>query len=215
MARHDFDRLSISQISKASRTSVGAFYVRFSDKETFLNFVITNTFDHAKTIFQEQTDVCNMPDLANVLVRQFSDPEFSGIVRAAVKLGFLNDRHRAPFDEFRTFVSQHLSELLLADVRNGERRQRIAAIDSALAILTHSALLPDPRIDLAEVEIQQIIIGLLSGKSGNTKPPLPKKPGPVKSRNKPPKTSHDPESLRKPNADTMKPKGSARGPRKI
>lgn len=215
LARNDLDQVSISQVSKAAGISVGAFYVRFRDKDAFLDFVITNTFVQARAVFQEQANVRYVPNLADILVRQFSDVEFAGIVRAAVKLGFIDERHRESFDEFRNFVSQHLTELLLADVKKGERGHRIAAIDSALAILTHAALFPDSEIDLGEIETQQVIIDLLSGKTGSTKPLPPKKPGSAKSQNKLPKSPRDPESLRKPNADTLKSKGSTRELKKI
>jgi AcrR family transcriptional regulator len=192
LARNDLDQVSISQVSKAAGISVGAFYVRFGDKDAFLDFVITNTFAHARAIFPEQADVRYVPNLANALVRQFSDAEFGGTVRAAVKLGFVDEHHRLPFDEFRIFVSQHLAELLLANVKKGERRQRIASVDSALAILTHAALFPDSEIDLQEIETQQVIIDLLSGKSGSAKPLPLKKSGSPKPQNKLPKSPRDP-----------------------
>ena len=215
LARNDLDQMSISQVSKAAGISVGAFYVRFRDKGAFLDFVIANTFTHARAILQEQANVRYVPDLADLLIRQFSNAEFAGIVRAAVKLGFVDERHREPFDEFRAFVSEHLAELLLAEVKKGERRQRIASIDSALAILTHAALFPDSEIDLQEIETQQVIIELLSGKSESAKPLSAKKPVSAKSQTKLSKSPRDPESLRKPNADTVKLKGSTRGPKKI
>ncbi|RAN36442.1 TetR/AcrR family transcriptional regulator [Hyphomonas pacifica] len=215
LARNDLDQMSISQVSKAAGISVGAFYVRFRDKDAFLDFVITNTFVQARVIFQEQADVRYAPNLADVLVRQFSNPEFAGVVRAAVKLGFLAKRHRTPFDEYRTFVSQRLAELLLSDVRKGERRQTIAAIDSALAVLTHAALFSDSEIDLGEIETQQVIIDLLSGKIGNAKPLASKRQTSTKAKNKPAKSPRDPESLRKPNSDKVGPKGSSNGLKKI
>ncbi|MEZ5997545.1 MAG: TetR/AcrR family transcriptional regulator [Hyphomonas sp.] len=215
LVRNDLDQMSISLVSKAAGISVGAFYVRFRDKDAFLDFVIANTFAQVRAIFQEQADVRDVPNLADLLIRQFSEAEFAGIVRAAVKLGFVAQHHREPFDEFRTFVSQHLAELLLANVRKGERRKRITSIDCALAILTHAALFPDSEIDLHEIETQQVIIDLLSGRSASAKPPSSKKLGSAKSQNKLPKSPRDPESLRKPNTDTLKSKGSARGLKKI
>lgn len=215
LARNDFDHVSISQVSKAAGISVGAFYVRFRDKDAFLDFIIANTFVQAGGSFQEQADVRYVPNLADLLIRQFSNDEFAGIVRAAVKLGFVDERHRQPFDAFRVFVSQHLAELLLANVKKGKRRQRIASIDSALAILTHAALFPNSEVDLEEIETQQVIIDLLSGKPGDAKPLPPKKPSSTKSQNKLPKSPRDPESLRKPNADKVKTSGSTRGPKKI
>lgn len=215
LARKDLDQVSISQVSKAAGISVGAFYVRFRDKGAFLDFVITNTFAQARAIFQEQADVRYLPNLADLLLRQFSDAEFTGIVRAAVKLGFVDVLHRAPFDELRTFMSEHLAKLLLADVKKGERRQRIAFIDSALAILTHAALFPDSETDLQQIESQQIIIDLLSGKTGSSKSLPPKKQASARYQNKLPESPRDPESLRKPNLDKMKSKGSTRGPKKI
>lgn len=215
LAHQDYDQVSISQVSTAAGVSVGAFYVRFKDKDAFLGFLIANTFALARTSFQEEADIRHVPNLADLLIRQFSDAEFAGIVHAAVKLGFMDERHRKPFDEFRALVSQHLAEMLLADVKNGERRKRIVSIDSALAILTHAALLSDSEIDLQEIETRQVIIDLLSGKSGSTKPIPNKKRSSTPSENKLSKSPRHPESLRKPNADTVKSKGSTRGPKKI
>lgn len=212
---NDFEQVSISQVSRAAGISVGAFYVRFSDKDAFLDFVIANTFAQAGSVFRERADDRYVPNLADVLINQFSDPEFSGIVRAAVKLGFTEARHRHPFDEYREYVSQHLTELLLPDLKKGERLQRIAAINSALAILTHAASLPDTEINLGEIETQQIIIELLSGKAVSGKPPPNKKRSTEPSPKKETRTPRDPESLRKPIADKMKPMGSRKGPQKI
>ena len=214
LARNDLDHVSISRVSKAAGISVGAFYVRFKDKDAFLDFVITNTFAQTRAIFQEQPDVRYVPNLADLLIRQFSEAEFAGIVRAAVKLGFLDEYHREPFDEFRAFVSQHLAALLLAEVEQA-RQQRIAAIDSALAILTHAALFRNSEIDLQQIETQQIIIDLLSGKTGGAKPLPQKKQASARYQSKLPGSNRDPESLRKPNTDTVKSKGSTRGPKKI
>tara|TARA_R100001086_G_scaffold141445_2_gene74279 strand:+ start:682 stop:1434 length:753 start_codon:yes stop_codon:yes gene_type:complete len=215
LAGHDYDQISVSQVSKAAGISVGAFYVRFKDKDAFLAFVIANSFAQSRAIFGEQANVRYVPNLADVLIAQFSNPEFAGGVRAAIKLGFLDKQHREPFDEFLTFVSQRLAELLLADVRKTERRQRIGAFDSALAILTHAALLPDSEINLGEIETQQIVIDLLSGKTGSSKPAAKQTRSPAKPKNKTPKSPRDPESLRKPNADKVKTGGSTRGPKKI
>ena len=215
MAGADFEQISIARFSKAAGISVGAFYVRFKDKDAFLDFVIANTFAEARTAFQEQANIGYVPNLADALVRQFSSPEFSGIVRAAVKLGFLAERHRAPYDEYRRFVSQYLAELLLADVKKRERRQRIAAIDAALAILTQSALFPNSEIDLQELETLQVIVDLLSGNTGGVTLLASKKQSSSEPKNKLPKSPRDPESLRKPNKDTVKTSELTRGSKKI
>jgi|TARA_R100000501_G_C2630632_1_gene126118 AcrR family transcriptional regulator len=215
LASHDYDQMSVSQVSKAAGISVGAFYVRFKDKSAFLAFVIANSFAQSRTIFVEQANVRYVPNLADVLIAQFSNQEFAGVIRAAFKLGFVDKQHSEPFVEFLTFVSQCLAELLLADVKKAARRQRIAAFDSALAILTHAALLPDSEIDLGEIETQQIVIDLLSGTMGSSKPPAKQSRSPAKPKNKTPKSPRDPESLRKPNADKVKTSGSTRGLKKI
>ena len=215
LASHDYDQMSVSQVSKAAGISVGAFYVRFKDKSAFLAFVIANSFAQSRTIFVEQANVRYVPNLADVLIAQFSNQEFAGVIRTAFKLGFVDKQHSEPFVEFLTFVSQCLAELLLADVKKAARRQRIAAFDSALAILTHAALLPDSEIDLGEIETQQIVIDLLSGTMGSSKPPAKQSRSPAKPKNKTPKSPRDPESLRKPNADKVKTSGSTRGLKKI
>ncbi|KCZ83910.1 hypothetical protein [Hyphomonas jannaschiana] len=111
----------LDQVLRLRASPLEHSIVWLGDKEAFLGFVIANTFFHARAIFQEQADVRYAPHLADLLIRQFSDAEFTGIVRAVVKLGFLDKRTWEPFDEFRAFVSQHLAKLSLAEVTKRDR----------------------------------------------------------------------------------------------
>jgi AcrR family transcriptional regulator len=44
LATKDYEQISIAEISRGAGCSVGAFYGRFRDKDTFLQLVIAQTF---------------------------------------------------------------------------------------------------------------------------------------------------------------------------
>lgn len=124
LAERDYEAISVAQIAKVGRCSVGAFYVRFPDKAAFLSFVIRHSFDFAARSFADSLvnggiKAVGVPAkaqlAASLLAKQFADPEFAGALRAAFKQGFTEPQCRKPLDLYRDAITDHLSGWLADD----------------------------------------------------------------------------------------------------
>lgn len=149
LAEKDFEDISVARLAKAGGCSVGAFYGRFADKKTFLEFLIIETFRlatiRAETALGEAKTggrgfEQSARTIAGHLSEEFGDPEFAGIVRAAVKLGFADERSRAPFDEYRATVTERAIAALKPHLRRGGEDRGREAMQAAFGLLTDAAI---------------------------------------------------------------------------
>lgn len=148
LAEQDFEAISVAQLAKLARCSVGAFYVRFPDKTAFLFFVIRHSFDFAaRSLADALTSggikALGFPAKAQLailrLTEQFADAEFAGALRAAVKLALSEPQARTSLDHYRDAVTDHLTEWI-AGARARQEPQIRAALQIILATLTDTAL---------------------------------------------------------------------------
>jgi len=121
LAGQDCEAFSVAQLAKQGRCSVGAFYVRFPDKNAFLSFVIATSLTFAA---RSNVDAITHGGIkavgasakarlaVSVLTDQFADDEFAGVVRAAVKLGFSEPQYRAPLDQYCSSIADFLVQWL-------------------------------------------------------------------------------------------------------
>lgn len=136
LASSDFDGISVSRLAKEGGCSVGAFYGRFPDKNTFLRFLIARTFHNASDqAAQELSDGAvrvlafsqTVQKIVDHVSSRLSVAETAGIVRAAVKLGFADPHARKPFDDYRNAVTERALALLAPHIeRGGEQAVREA-----------------------------------------------------------------------------------------
>lgn len=184
LASADFEQISMAQIAKAAGTSVGAFYVRFSDKDAFLDFVTLHAFLFAKQSF-EQTSASiashSKPAeaLADALIAQFANREFAGIVRLALKRGISDLRHREPFDQYRDFVADQMLDLLPVKSDKGRKSEISLAVQAAIGILTDAAVSAAPSEPAGVSKYRDILVRILSVPPGKT---TLRKAKPVKER---------------------------------
>lgn len=169
LAVRDHEAFSVAQIAKLGRCSVGAFYVRFPDKNAFLSFVIGHSFDFAARSFVDAlahggikaTGVSAKARLAvSVLTQQFADPEFAGVVRAAVKLGFSEPHCRVLFDHYKAAIADHMTDLLV----NGRARHEVqirTTLHIMLGTLADAALSEDGADSLKSDALQNALVFLL------------------------------------------------------
>lgn len=148
LATSDFEAFSVAEVAQRAGCSVGAFYVRFPDKNDFLSFVIRHSFDFAMHAFADALTnggvkaigVQSKVRLAVALLsEQFADSELAGAVRSAVKLGFYEPMYRVPLDQYRDFVTDHLVQWLAADHSKHELQVR-SALQIIFGALTDAAL---------------------------------------------------------------------------
>ncbi|KCZ65915.1 hypothetical protein L53_00990 [Hyphomonas sp. L-53-1-40] len=174
LAQSDFEQISVAQFSKVAGISVGAFYVRFSDKDAFLDFATLHTFLTAQQGFERASaSIVSNSQLAaavaDTLVAQFASEEFAGIVRMAVKRGFSDLKHRESFDLYRSFVVDQMVEILPADSDRNQKAELAIAIQASFGILTDAVIswaLPAP---LSLSGYRATIVKLLSAPLGKTK----------------------------------------------
>lgn len=140
LAKLDCDEISVAQVCKAAGISVGAFYVRFKDKDTFLDFVCVHTFGQARRRFEaveEEISRAKRPGqrLADHLISEFANGEFAGVVRVAVKLGFSDPLHRRALDAFRENVAARFVEATEPKTDKDTDSARNFAVQAATGVL--------------------------------------------------------------------------------
>lgn len=168
LAIQDFDDISVAQFAKAAGLSVGAFYVRFADKDAFLDFVTVQTFNSAQRNFEQA--MLSIVDskrpaelLADTLIMQLAERDVAGIVRLTIKRGFTDPRHRGPLDAYRAFVRAQVQAALPTDPSSDKAETLDQATTAASGILIDAIVcsLPDTPLHLSEN--RDVIIKLLSG----------------------------------------------------
>lgn len=205
LADQDYEAFSVAQLAQQSGCSVGAFYVRFLDKNAFLSFVVGTSFTFAARSFADAVTKSGIRAIStsakarlavSSLTAQFADEEFAGVVRAAVKLGFSEPRYRAPLDEYRSATAAFLVHWLM-DGRSKYEAQVRAALQIIFGTLIDGDLKEPGGGIVQSASLQSAFVFLLesavsgslklSGKIDNKAPPqkASKKPQPVSSLKKP------------------------------
>ncbi len=122
LATHDYERISIAAIAREAGCSVGAFYVRFPDKNAFLHSVISSGFraliaesthDLARERWQESSRAETISGLVHHVVSQLSRDQVAGAVRAAVKLATIRLAAAEALVEYRAAVADCAVALLV------------------------------------------------------------------------------------------------------
>lgn len=148
LAEKDFEEISIAQLAKQAGCSVGAFYVRFPDKNAFLLFVASEIFSFAAQRLADTLADGDIKAIGNsakvqlavsLLIDLFSEDAFAGGVRASVKLGFSEAKYREPFDQFRNLAVRQFTEWFASSSSKSDA-QVLAASKIALGTLTDIAL---------------------------------------------------------------------------
>ncbi len=184
LAVADYEDISISEFAKAAETSVGAFYVRFADKDAFLSFVTSHTFGSARRAFDEIVpSIASSAKPAEALTDAFfghwAGKEFAGVVRMAVKRGCSNVEHRQSFDRYREHVVDEIIGLMPDGTKKEDLFKVELAIQSAFGVLTDAITSKPYGEPLKLSEYYETIVGLLDSAFGKLKltKPTPKETG--------------------------------------
>jgi AcrR family transcriptional regulator len=141
LARHDYESVSVAMIAKVADCSVGAFYGRFQDKDSFLKYVVSSTFRTATNNVSRQLATGASPrrplkDTARHIVEyvaeQLTAPKMAGVTRAALKLGTSHPEAMEPLNEYRAAVAAGAVNLIRS------KRRVPAAIQMMLATIFDS-----------------------------------------------------------------------------
>ena len=195
LASNDFEDISVARIAKAGGCSVGAFYGRFPNKKAFLDFLIRETFCQAekraentlsenaaiKTSLEKSTQ-----KITDYFSEKFSDAEFSGVIRTAIKLGFSDSKSRAPFDEYREAVTERAIEVLAPLLRRGGESDVREAMQAVIGILTDAVISELPPMEPGTRrmnEMLSVVIVEIANRSGKSSPKSKKREEPNKGKN--------------------------------
>ncbi len=150
LAMKDYEQISIAEIARGAGCSVGAFYSRFRDKDTFLQMVIAEAFrtltDDAKRDFDPaQWRNVSRARIVDGIVRhvasQMSRARVAGVTRAAVKLGMTRPDALEPFLNYRASVADCAVALLVPQLSfEGTARPVRIAVQMVFGIVTDAAL---------------------------------------------------------------------------
>lgn len=135
VTRKGFENATVSEIVRRARSSVGAFYARFRDKDSLLNLLHERFFEEAMATSDAALDPAAwqganiaeiLSELIPFLVRTYRERE--GLIRAFIIRGVLDDSFAQSACQLYQHMSQRLSVLLL------ERQHEIAHPEPKLAI---------------------------------------------------------------------------------
>lgn len=139
LSAKDYDAFSVADVAKGAGCSVGAFYVRFADKDSFLRFVIAESFTSAVLHLQNELNSGGIRAVGSsararlavgLLTDQFADATFTGLVRADVKLALSDVTICSMFEDYRASATVLISEWIV-----GSRSKPVAQVRTALGII--------------------------------------------------------------------------------
>ncbi len=125
VAKREFDSMSVAEIARAAGCSVGAFYLRFQDKDGFFRALVAHYVADARAATLELFDTYRDDRLINALVRTTSERfrRFNGLIRSAIRKRMEDAtiwepiRRQGHFsaDCFVEWLTQHQGRALTAD----------------------------------------------------------------------------------------------------
>ena len=121
LAKKDYETISVAAIAREAGTSVGAFYGRFRDKNSFLLAAISSAFrtlateanhDLAPDRWREKSKADTVLGLVRHIVQQLGRHPAAGVTRAALKLATIESPALDPLLEYRATVTDCAVRLL-------------------------------------------------------------------------------------------------------
>ena len=152
LAHSDFENVSMAQIAKNARCSVGSIYYRYKDKNAYLCQLIGATFRDLENGLGdrlETSSVGRMPrtitlsEFLTHLISRLSTPENAGIIRAALKLGATEPEALRPYEDYRESVFTTAQNIFKGTSNKKIRaREFREALQIVFAAITDAALMP-------------------------------------------------------------------------
>ncbi|PHS22442.1 MAG: hypothetical protein COA84_12735 [Robiginitomaculum sp.] len=134
LADNDCDEVSVAQITRAAECSVGAFYERFPDKNSYLIFLIKSHFQTKTKILK--TELPNIADRnsdidaimgesVSLLISEMSGRKIAGVIRAALKLAPTQPEALAALSDLRDTINAVAFEGLKPKIKTRHLKRRI------------------------------------------------------------------------------------------
>ncbi len=147
LAKSDFENVSIARIAKEARCSVGAFYYRYKDKNTYLRQLILATFRGLENRLQNRLSNSSsqipLSEFVSHIITKISIPENVGIIRAALKLGATDPNALRPYEEYREYVGATAENIFKGGSKKKIRAREIReAMQIIFATINDAAVMP-------------------------------------------------------------------------
>lgn len=182
LARKDYEAISIARITREAGCSVGAFYARFPDKNSYLYHLVASAYrtlaHRAETELEAQpTRHMSLPSLVRHVVGHvvstMTDARAAGVIRATIKLSTVKPVTIELFEDYRAAVTQSAVAVLSPRVGGVSTGTIRLGIQIVLATVTDAVLQPRPGPMVAGTKrmkdaLTQVMLGYLGGsKSGS------------------------------------------------
>lgn len=153
LARKDYEAISIARIAREAGCSVGAFYARFPEKNSYLYHLVASAYrtlaHRAETELEAMpTSHLSLPSLVRLVVEHvvntMTDARAAGVVRATMKLSTVKPITIELFEDYRKEVTR-LAVAVLAPRLHGNSTGPIRlGMQIVFATVTDAVLQPRP-----------------------------------------------------------------------
>ncbi len=153
LARKDYEAISVARIAREAGCSVGAFYARFPEKNSYLYHLVASayrTMAHRAETELEAKPSRHMPlpslvrHVVGHVVSTMADARAAGVIRATIKLSTVKPITIELFEDYRAAVTQSAVAALsprIGGVSTGTIRLGMQIV---LATVTDAILQPRP-----------------------------------------------------------------------
>jgi AcrR family transcriptional regulator len=153
LARKDYEAISIAKIAREAGCSVGAFYARFPEKNSYLYHLVGSAYrtlaHRAETELQAMpTAHLSLPSLVKLVVEHvvnnLTDARAAGVIRATIKLSTVKPIAIELFEDYRTEVTRLAVAILAPRVPRNSKGAIRLGMQIVLATVTDAVLQPRP-----------------------------------------------------------------------
>jgi AcrR family transcriptional regulator len=147
LAQQDYEQISVAKFASAAGISVGAFYERFEDKDSFLGWVVSERLNGSIDRMEQQLDPerwrgRSPGDVTQAILLSLMEclhGPGDGVFRAALKRGFSDQTKLKPLLRYRTAFTNR-AVALLAHRAAPDRKEPDYAVRSAVQMAEATAL---------------------------------------------------------------------------
>ncbi len=175
LARKDYEAISIARIAREAGCSVGAFYARFPEKNSYLYHLVASAYrtlaHRAETELEAMpTRHLALPSLVRLVVEHvvntMTDARAAGVIRATMKLSTVKPITIELFEDYRKEVTRLAIAVLAPRIRGNSTGPIRLGMQMVFATVTDAVLQPRPGPMVAGTKrmkdaLTQVMLGYL------------------------------------------------------
>ncbi|MEI9886323.1 MAG: TetR/AcrR family transcriptional regulator [Rhizomicrobium sp.] len=175
LARKDYEAISIARIAREAGCSVGAFYARFPDKNSYLYHLVASAYrtlaHRAETELEAMpTRHLSLPSLVRLVVERvvntMTAARAAGVIRATIKLSTVKPITIELFEDYRKEVTRLAIAVLAPRLQGNSTGPIRLGMQMVFATVTDAVLQPRPGPMVAGTKrmkdaLTQVMLGYL------------------------------------------------------